>query len=362
MKQKTGRKAHGCLQALAVPLVIIFVLVTVPITLIASFSATVTSRTTVKAMIDLDPFVRTFMVQSIEADIYYSYVEHGYTPPELDSRNLYRAVDLLVPNWWVDEAVNSGVDTIYDFLENGRTDDYLLDYTPIVQSFQSEAGLEAMTLITGYYPICPASVAPQFEYVERNIEISCLPADRSVIDVGAEIHQRLLAGFQADPSINMNGGAERVPWSPTILAQSAEIRQAFHIVEQLQLLWLVPLTLLILIALFAVRSWSTLAGWIGIPLLLTGFLTAVAGLMVYFQYSELAYSLLAQFGVPEELLGKLAYALVENALLTLGGVWFFGILLQAFLMGLFGVGCFIVVFWAWRNGKKTKSASSILEH
>lgn len=65
MKQKKNKTAHGCLQVLAVPVAIAFVVTAVLATLVASLSFTFASRISIKSVVSVDEIVREFMTQAI---------------------------------------------------------------------------------------------------------------------------------------------------------------------------------------------------------------------------------------------------------------------------------------------------------
>lgn len=351
MKKKEKRKAHGCLRFLAILVIILFVLLTVPITLVARFAGMLTNRAYIKSAIELDAPVELFMVRAIEADIQQRYAEMGLPPAEIDMRRLYRAVDLAVPPGWIDDAVDSSIDTVYDLLEHGRTDDYTLSYVPLIEQLQSADGLEAMTIITAHYPPCPSVDDFVLVYEERNVAIPCLPPDRSVEETAVQIHSVLVAGLRNDPQ--NAGGVERLSWPPDILETTVELRQAYQILDQMWQLWLIPLGLLLLIALLAVRSLPGLGLWLGWPLLFSGILTPIAGIAVFFLYTNLQQTLLAEIGPVEGEMSQLLSLLVINTLASLRNIWLGTVLLTAGVM--FAVGLVGILFAFFYNRRLRQS-------
>ncbi|MCA9925514.1 MAG: hypothetical protein KC419_11560 [Anaerolineales bacterium] len=235
MKQKQHRAAHGCLQVLAAFVVVIFVLTAVPITLIVTLTNTITNRENIKSIVSVDGFVREFMVQGIEADIRQSYVEMNLPFPGVDRRGIENAVDLVVPADWVDNALGASIDNIYNFLEDGRTDDYVLDVAPLINGLQSESGREAMTIIVSQYPPCQTAEMPPIIYVEQNVEITCIPAGIPVNQFAGQIHSALAEGLTNDPELQPNGGVEPLKWSGMDPLVVEDILAAYDIIDSVWL-------------------------------------------------------------------------------------------------------------------------------
>ena len=337
MKKKRNKTAHGCLQLLAVPVVMTFIVTAILAVLVTGLSFTFASRISVKSAVSLDEFVREFMTQSIEQDIRQKYLAQSLPPPEIDSIAIRHAVDLLVPPDWIDNAVDQGIDNIFNFLEAGRTDAYEFDFRPLLERFRSETGHEAMTIIVGSYPPCPPSYFPTFEYnQEHNVEIECLPSGVPVSQVADQVYTTLIAGFNSDPELLANGGIFREEWSPTTASDAEIIIRAFQVLDQLWLLWLIPLGLLAIIALLTVRSLYSLGIWFGSTLLITGVVTPVVGLIIFVQILDWLQYLLDGLGTSEDPLGQLTIELVTNAIYTLHFNWLISVLIQAGLMFLLG--------------------------
>ena len=338
MKKQRNKTAHGCLQLMAVPVVMMFIVTAVLAALVTAFSFTFASRVSVKLAINLDEFVREYMTQAIEQDIRQKYLAQNLSPPNIDSLAIRYAVDLVVPPDWVDNAVDKGIDNIFDFLEAGRTDAYEWDFRPLLANFRSEAGREAMAIIIKQYPPCPPSYVPTFEYKEHDVDIECLPPDVPVSQTIDQIYTILIAGFNNDPEFIANGGVYREEWSPTAASDAEYIIRAFQALDQLWLLWLIPLGLLAVIALLTVRSLYSLGIWFGSTLLMTGVVTPVIGLIIFAQVFDWLQYLLDQLGTSEDQLGQLAIELVTNAVYSLQFNWLLSVLFQAGVMFLLGVG------------------------
>jgi hypothetical protein len=353
MKQKEFKTAHGCLQFLAVLVIMLFMLVTVPITLVTAFTGTFTSRAYMKTAVDLDSVLRTVMVRVIEADIQQRHFALNLPPRQIDLRQLRRAVDLVIPPSWIDEAVGDGIDNVYNFLEDGRTDDYVFGYAALVESFKSENGREGMSIIVSHYPPCPTSEIPPLEYKERNVAIFCIPTDRSAQAWADDVYDALIAGFDNDPELLASNGGARLEWPPTILADAAQIRRAYEIANQLWLLWLIPLAFLAVMALFAVRSRYGLGMWFGWPFMLTGLLAVVAGLGVSLLFTDILVSILAEIGPIDDELGQLMTSIAVDIANSLRYIWLFGVFLRAGLLFILGVEG---IYWARSLKKKAKES------
>lgn len=357
MKKKRNKTAHGCLQLLAVPVVMIFVVMAILAVLVTGLSFTFASRISVKSAVNLDEFVRVYMVGAIEHDIRQKYLAQNLPPPAVNSAAIRHAVDLVVPPDWIDNAVDQGIDNIFNFLEAGRTDAYEFDFRPMLANFQSETGREAMGIIIERYPPCPPSYVPTFEYKERNVDIECLPPDVPVSQTADQIYTTLIAGFNSDPEFIANGGIYREEWSPTAAADAAYIIRAFQVLDQLWLLWLIPLGLLAIIALLTVRSLYSLSIWFGSTLLITGVVTPVVGLIIFVQILDWLQYLLDGLGTSEDPLGQLAIELVANAIYTLHFNWLISVLIQAglmFLVGGSGLVLALLLKIFFRDNRRTK--------
>lgn len=343
MKKKGNKTAHGCLQVLAAPVAIGFVLTAMLATLVASLSFTFTNRENMKSVIRLDGVVREFMTRAIEEDIRQKYIDLNLPPAQIDPTNLRQAVDLMVPPDWIDAATSDGIDNVYNFLEEGRTDDYVLAYTPLIETLRSESGRQAMTIIVAHYPLCPSGRMPVFQYEQRNVTIPCLPPDRPVAEVANHIHSMLVDGLNNDPQILASGGVERLTWPPQDPDVVFYIRRAFQVVDLLWLSWLIPLGLLALIAILAVRSLYSLGIWFGCPLLITGLLAPVAGLSVAIWITDLLESFLEEIGPVEDEMGQLLFLFFVNIIDSLRNIWLTGVFLQVGGMLVLGFGGVLLV-------------------
>ncbi len=361
MKQR-NKTAQGCLQILAVLVVIAFVVTAVFATMVTSLSFTFTSRAGIKSAINVDEFVRELMTEAIVQNIQQKYSKLNLPPADIDSITLRYAVDLLVPVWWVDRAVDDGIDNIFNFLEEGRTDDYLLDYNPLIEIFRSETGEEAVTTVIAHYPPCPSSEPSGFEDREYYGDIRCLPSGMSVSQVADRIHSDLISNFITNPKISASGGVERLEW-PSISASEAEdIRYIFQILSWLWLFWLIPLGLLVVIAILAVRSLYSLGIWFGSPLLVTGLLAPVVSLITFVLIASFLQPSSGGLGSSKDTLEQLLALLVVDIVASLRNIWILGVCLQSGGMIILAAGgLFLALFLKRRTDNLSASQNQTVE-
>lgn len=344
MERKKTRKAHGCLQALAVLGIILFIIVAVPTALLTRFAGLLTNRAHIKSSIALEDTVKTFLVQAIYEDIQLSYAEQGLQPAEINTRQLYMAMDLLIPPGWIDDALAGGIDAVYELLEHGRTEAYTLNTAPVAEALESRDGFEAITLIISNYPPCGNGSIP--ENATQTLAISCLPPDIPLEQTAVEIHTAVINDLRNDSSI------AQLSWPPEILEATVEIREVYRVLNQMWQLWLIPLALLALIALLAVRSLPGLGLWLGWPLLFSGILTSIAGFAVFFLYISMQQSLLAQMGPIEDQMGQLLMQLILGVFNSLRNIWFGNVLVTSAVMFILGLGGILSAFFYNRRMRK----------
>ncbi|MCB0211595.1 MAG: hypothetical protein KDJ52_19820 [Anaerolineae bacterium] len=342
MKKKRNKTAHGCLQLLAVPIVIAFIITAVSAVLMTGTSFTFASRTSIKSAINADKIIREIMVRGIEQDIRQKHLALNLPPPAIDLVAIRHATDLVVPPDWVENAVDDGIDNVFNFLEEGRTEDYVLGYKELVETFHSDAGREAMHIIVRQYPPCPASYEPTFEYKERNVEIECLPPDMPVSQVADQIYTTLLTGFNNDPEILDENGGACLEWPADLASNTESIRRAFQYLSRLWLFWLIPMGLLAVIALLTVRSLYSAGIWLGIPLLITGVTTPIVGLVIFVQILNLLQYAQENLGTSEDRAAQLLIQFVTEIAYALPSIWLVIVLIQAGIMFLLGAGSLVL--------------------
>lgn len=296
---------RGCLKFLAGVVAVMFAITAVLALFLTNFFAVVADREVIKeSLSNLDSLVIEAVPAIVARTLEEQARERGLAPINLDEEILQESMETLLPPGWIEAQADTAVDTVYDMLETGDLDNAELeiDTTPLLDRFRGQPGLAIVGNIINSLPSCTQPVNPA-ELLGPDVTIpACLPPEVPAEQVTQEVHSRLVQALDSNPQLSSEFGVVRVPlFSPEQQAQNAELVQARDQLLRLQrifslaqkwgwLLWLLPAGCLLLIALFAVRSWSEWGLWWGWPLVGT----AVFVLLLTFIFPTIIRSLLRQ--------------------------------------------------------------------
>ena len=273
---------RGCLQALAGVLAVLFAITAVLALFLTNLFTVIADREVIKeSLSNLDSViveaVPAFVAQTLEEQAR----ERGLAPVDLDEAILQQSMETLLPPGWIEAQTDTAVDTVYDMLETGDLDnaEIEIDTTPLLDRFRGEPGLQIVGTIVEELPTCTELVDPTV-LLGPNVTIpTCIPPTIPNAQITQEVHTRLVQALDSNPQLINEFGVVRIPlFPPEQQAQNEELVQAREQLLRLQrtfalaqtwgwLLWLLPAGCLLLIALFAVRSWSEWGFWWGWSLL-----------------------------------------------------------------------------------------------
>ena len=285
---------RGFLRFLAGIMALLFVITAVLALFLTNLFAVVADREIIKeSLSNLDELVvetvPTFVAQTLEQQAR----ERGLAPINLDEELLQQSMETLLPPGWIEAQADTAVDTVYDMLETGDLDNAELeiDTTPLLDRFRGDPGRVVVSNIVTSLPACTQPINPA-ELLGPNVTIpACLPPGVPADQITQEVHTRLVQTLDSNPQFTSEFGVVRVPlFSSEQQAQNEQLVQTREQLLRLQrtfafaqnwgwVLWLLPLSCLFMIAVFAVRSISDLGYWWGWTLLGTAVLVLFLSLV-----------------------------------------------------------------------------------
>ncbi len=192
----------------------------------------------------------------------------------LGKDRLESMIQSLVPPDQLEALMDSILDAVFAFL-NGESDSITVSLLPIKQNLTGEAGIRAFTQVLNASPDCTPEQILQFALGSFSTEeglILCNPPEEVMGLVAPLIESQIQ---------NMTRG---IPDEITLpVGAQSRSRQFLERVDRIralmQLSLLVPIAFLFLILIFAVRNLNGLLKWWGVPLIITGILSALFALV-----------------------------------------------------------------------------------
>ena len=278
---------RGCLNFLAGIVAVLFGITAVLALGLTNALAVVADRDLLKeSLSNLDSLLIETVPTIVASTLEEQARARGLAPIDLDEAVLQESMETLLPPGWIDAQTETAVDTVYDMLETGDLDnaEIAIDTTPILERFRGQPGLEIVETVVSSLPPCTEPVNPA-ELLGPDVTIpACLPPGIPEQQITQEVHTRLVQAMDSNPQLTNEFGVVRVPlFSAEQQVQNEELVQAREQLLRLQrifslarswswLLWLLPVSCLLLIVVLAVRSWSDWGMWWGWPLLATAVL------------------------------------------------------------------------------------------
>jgi hypothetical protein len=287
--------------------------------------------------------------------------EQDGPPPAF--QNLTRAdwetiLSIVLPPDWLQTQTENALNQVFANLDSpDPTATVSLSLVELKARLSSQAGVNAFLQIVRAQPPCTSDGLRQWTAGELTDLPTCRPPDEIIAAATPQI-QALVSGAvanlpdEADVTRLFASGDEREPGEtrPSDAAEPAQDpRAALRLIRLgLWLSPLIPIVLLLLIALFGVRSLKGLLRWWGIPLLLAGLSGAVlAGVLL--PAMKLGYTTYIAAKVPPYFAAGFVQAGLEVAWYiarVLAG-WIGG---TAGLIGLMGLGLFVGSFYLKEQG------------
>ncbi len=258
-------------------------------------------------------------------------------------------VDIVLPAGWIKSQIAGVFNALNIWIDNEEPlPKVVLDIRPFKDRLMRGGAEEMLEMIVDSWPSCTPDQAAQIrEAFEGSKEVPFLqceppePYRERLMSVATEMMMEALS--EIPPEFVLSG--EEI--GPQEAVEMMTLKEWIRLMRAIsRSIWLVPIALLGLIMAFAIRSWSALGRWWGIPLLLSG--------IIIFGYVLLIP--LTREQIPPRLLTDIQYespAVYEMAKLVVGALIdvILGFLMfHALLIG--GIGLVILVV-GWLIGRRT---------
>lgn len=342
----------GCLQFLAFLTAVLFMGLTIATIATVTAVRTVTDRDNLKRAVDIEEVARAvipeMMVQTIQDEI----KKQGLPEINLDTATVSAATDKLLPPGWADAQADALIDATFDVLQTPNQKDITaqIDIRPILDEFRGPNGRQVIRLALQNLPPCTDEDLTNAALGLVNGEFhlpTCLPGNMSLDEATQFVHQTIVETLDVNPDLVNQNGLIAVPLfesakqSPDTLQMFENLRWLIQTGRDwLYALWIIPLGLLILIALLAVRSISGLGHWWGWPLVAAG----GGGLLFGFGMSGMTSIYGNNLFTNPQATTQLDFATAQvfnHTIALLGNFWFRQVVVQSAVV--LGVGMLFVV-------------------
>jgi hypothetical protein len=255
-------------------------------------------------------------------------------------------IDNLLPEAWLKEQAESAIDQLFDFINTPGTD---LSITFSLKDFKdrlrSDAGVDAFNQLIRAQPPCTEQEWAMIMGYTDQADLDNIPFCRPAEDVLKE----------GEPYIRqaLDEVADGIPDQSSLTAEgdgqddeAADPRPFFKIVRTIIYVSpALPLILIILVAVFAVRSLKGWMWWWGIPFLLSGLLTFPMAIAAWAGSSWL----LGRFDLPAKASGQGISPELTQTLVDVGASLIrsmaLPIFIVSFFLGLVGLSMIFVSFF-----------------
>lgn len=288
-----------------------------------------------------------------------------------ESEGLEAALDQLVSEEWVNAQSDRIVDSIFFYLESGDFEALTLsvEIAPLFNDLNGESGRALVRSTLEKLPVCTLDNLPQVDPVTGQLEIvACRPPLVPIGLIADQLHNLMSLAINEQSATQLLGETltfnllDLDPASRTETEKNLERVRFLYQASQtgVFLLWLVPLGLLVLTLILAVRSVRSFGFWLGGMLLFASALTILVALLMV---SLLPNLLLGPAGsaAVTNIPGAIIDGLLRLILVGLLEKWQERVLLQAglvFIAGLFfaGIGG-IALLWAMLSDNEPAKAT-----
>ena len=261
----------------------------------------------------------------------------------------YLAERLLPPDW-VREQLQAGLDDIYAWVDNDLARPNIdVDLRLVKETLRQGGAQELIEVVVDSWPPCTVEqvdeMAAQIFGLAEGFPF-CEPPEplrTGMVGIAGEAIKLSLYGLPDQLSVSGDRPDEKA--DPEILKFKEDLRLARALARWS---WLLPLALLGLIMVLAIRSWRGMAGWWGLPLILGGLLTLVAAVGVRLAARAVVGGVASGPGVPPilaEVLRSVAEGWVTSALRAVA--------VHAGIILLAGIGLFAFGHWQGRRTQRT---------
>lgn len=188
--------------------------------------------------------------------------------------------ELLLPAPWIKGELERNVDALFDWFDGPDIKpDIRFDLGEVKQRFGGEEGQESLELVVASWPACSESESQLVEdYLDDKIGVEDFPACQPKGDLMNRLMDDLSGSMVTTakewPDFAPDRQAEDSPFATAERDQWLGLKFVLRVARRVSyLLFLFPLVLLLLIEIFAVRSFKSLFKWYGWALLLGGLAT-----------------------------------------------------------------------------------------
>lgn len=188
--------------------------------------------------------------------------------------------ELLIPAPWIKGELERNVNALFDWFDGPDIQpDIRFDLGEVKQRLGGEEGQESLDLVMSSWPACSPSESQLVEdYLDSNLDVAEFPACQPKGDLKERLTDNLSESIVATaeywPDFVPEPGEEDSPLTATERDQWLGLKFVLRVARRVSyLLFLFPLVLLLLIEIFAARSFKSLFKWYGWALLLGGLAT-----------------------------------------------------------------------------------------
>jgi hypothetical protein len=206
---------------------------------------------------------------------------------------------------------------------------------------------EILEMIVDSWPSCsPDQTAELREALQGSEEVpilQCEPPEPYRERLMGTATEMMMEALREIPAEFVVGGEEI---DPQETADLMTVKEWIRFVRTLsRSIWLVPIAMLGLIMAFAIRSWSELGRWWGIPLLLSGIIIFGYALLTPFAREQLLPRLLSDIRYESPAIYEMGRLVVEGLIEVILGLLMF----HALLIG--GIGL-VILLVGWLIGRR----------
>lgn len=340
---------RGCTQILAGVLAALFV-ITVTFTLFTvSFAQIITDRAAIKAILP-KPALSDDVVPALISEVAREQARLLNAPlADVEPIVLRTVIHEVLPPGWVATQVDAVVDALFDFLTVGNQTPATLeiDAGTILNRLRGEPGRQAILVALQQLPQCTGAQLG-FSFETGYFEEACVPPDAPLSDIATRVHSTVVDTLAQSPEVPAQIEPLTVPvldenmLPPAARARLNQLRLIFALIQdRAWMLWLIPLSALLLMTLVAVRSFNDLSYWWGWSFLVAGF---IALFLAIFTPPLLTATALRTITATSETLRIALSQLAQQALDALLDQWMSDVYRQAGLMSVGGVGLLLAGF------------------
>lgn len=264
-------------------------------------------------------------------------------------------VDIVLPPGWIKSQIAGVFHALNIWIDSEEPlPKIVLDMQPFKDRLMRGGAEEILETIVDSWPSCTpdqtAQVREALQGSERVPFQRCEPPEpyrERFMELAIEMMMETLREI---PPEFVLGGEE---FNPQEMDEMMALKEMIRLVRSLsRAIWLVPVAMLGLIMAFAIRSWSDLGRWWGIPLLLSGIIIFGYVLLTPVGREQLLTGLFSDMQYESPAIYDMGRLVIEGLIEVILGLLIF----HALLIG--GIGLVILVV-GWLIGRRRDSGPSI---